>query len=72
MATRNPASRRRNSRTGPHKRPEFPPDFAEQLIAKEMAVDHDCCLDNINELVQLYGMAVEHYENIGDSRHIDY
>jgi len=54
------------------RRPEFPSDFADQLVAKEMAVDRDCCIENINELVQLYGLAVEHYENLNDSRHIDY
>ena len=53
-------------------RQEFPSDFADQLVAKEMAVDRECTIDNINELVQLYGMAVEHYENLNDNRHIDY
>jgi hypothetical protein len=29
-----------------------------------MKLDQNVTMDTINELVELYGMAVEHYENI--------
>jgi hypothetical protein len=69
-----PVLRRPNRSTfcAPPPRPIFPSDFADKLISKEMKLDSVCSMEVINELVELYGMAVEHYENIGDTRHIDY
>lgn len=53
-------------------RPNLPPEFAENLIHKEMQLDKQVTSELINELAVLYGQAIEYYEDLKDPKYMDY
>jgi hypothetical protein len=50
----------------------LPTDFASQLIAKEFQLESCMNIELIQELAQLYAVAIEYYEHINDMTYLDY
>ena len=46
----------------------LPSDFSMKIIDQEIKLEAECNLTNLNELVQLYRIAIEYYEDIKSSR----
>ncbi len=55
------------------KNKKLPPDFAENVLEKELQIDQGrFSIDTVNELILLYSLAVEYYNGINDDKHIIY
>jgi hypothetical protein len=53
---------------GKSSKPALSKDFALKMIEKEAQLDRSCCLDVINELVEIYTEGIEYYSFIRDSK----
>jgi hypothetical protein len=50
----------------------LPPRFAERILQLEMDLDFNCNLTTLKQLLELYSLAIEHYESVNDHRHLQY
>ena len=51
---------------------KLPSDFAMMLIDKEIELESDCTITTLTELVELYRIGIEYYEEIKDSKFWDF
>jgi hypothetical protein len=52
--------------------PSLPATFGVELLEKEMELERNCNIRVIEEIVQMYQEAIEHFEYKGDPRYLDY
>lgn len=52
--------------------PTLPATFGVELLEKEMELERNCTIRVIEEIVQMYQEAIEHFEYKGDPRYLDY
>jgi hypothetical protein len=50
----------------------LPADFASKLIDKEIELESDCSITSLTQLVELYRLAIEYYEEIKDPKFWDF
>lgn len=52
-------------------KPNLPSDFAMKLLDKEMELENECSISTLNELVELYRLGIEYYEEIKNNKFWD-
>ncbi|CAG9318038.1 unnamed protein product [Blepharisma stoltei] len=52
--------------------PQLPEDYAARLLDKEIDLETECTLENLQRLIQFYSEIIEYFEHINDPRFYDF